>query len=130
MPIPHFNTAEFFINDNDNDYREYIRILDGINDDIHNIINNLQNFITNNNNDFIIYETENLQLCHNYLFNLIDDVIMNTSINDNDTDELLEYIAELYGKCEEYLECELQSKTHSVVYKNRDFRPSVKNPGF
>lgn len=80
----------------------------------YNIINNLQNFITNNNKDFIIYETENLQLCHNYLFNLIDDVIMNTSINDNDTDELLEYIAELYGKCEEYLEGELQSKTHSL----------------
>ena len=91
MPIPHFNTAEFFINDNDNDYREYIRILDELNDEWKRMVNN----------GLLIEDAQRYQNILSDLYDTIDD---NNSINDNNKDELLEYITELHFECEYALE--------------------------
>lgn len=105
MPIPHFNTSEFFDNDTDENvpiiydrYREYRNDLIDINNTINFIISNIQFFITNN--EEITDEISNLENVYQQLFKLIDDVIIDSSITENDQDDLLEYIADLCGMCE------------------------------
>ena len=119
MPIPHFNTSEFFdniknvINDIDDElydenvpiiydrYREYRNDLIDINNVINIINRNIQFFIAHN--EEITDEISNLENVYQQLFKLIDDVIIDTSITENDQDDLLEYIAELNFECEESL---------------------------
>ena len=91
MPNPNLNTAVFFINDNDNVYREYIRILDELNDEWKRMVNN----------GLLIEDAQRYQNILSDLYDTIDD---NNSINDNDKDELLEYITELHFECEESLQ--------------------------
>ena len=141
MPIPHFNTTEFFINENeliiDNNenepiiyegtdgsrdsvlgplgpattsfyeaYTEYKRILDELNIIINNKCAEWKSMVINhyNNDDIMSIIIEDAQRYQNILSVFYDIINSNNSIDTNDKDELLEYIAELNFECEESLQ--------------------------
>lgn len=118
MPIPHFNTTEFFINENEliisnnenepiiyEAYTEYKRILDELNIIINNKCAEWKSMVINhyNNDDIMSIIIEDAQRYQNILSAFYDIIDSNNSIDTNDKDELLEYIAELIEECEESL---------------------------
>ena len=131
MPIPHFNTSEFFIDENEpiDDYNEAILDETQTEEPINNEDNNSQiehynnliiqlndiierkynewKFTVNNyhrNDDIMNDLIEEVQSIQNLLSALFDLIEYDYSINSVDKDDLLTSIAELNGRCEEALE--------------------------
>ena len=129
MPIPHFNTSEFFIDEHIDDDDDNEAILD-VNDDetqtednnsqieeytnliiqFSNIIERKCNewkFTVNNyyrNDDIMDDLIEEVQSFQNLLSSLFDLIDNDRSINADDKDDLFTSIAELNGRCEDALE--------------------------
>ena len=133
MPIPHFNTSEFFIDENEpiDDYNEAILDETQTEEPINNEDNNSRieqytNFIIQcsntierkydewkfivinyyRNDDIMDDLIEEVQSFQNLLSRIFDIVENDRFINTDDKDELLTSIAELNGRCEEALEGE------------------------
>ena len=129
MPIPHFNTSEFFIDEHIDDDDDNEAILDDNDDETQTEDNNSQieeytnliiqfsniierkynewKFTVNNyyrNDDIMDDLIEEVQSFQNLLSRFFDIVENDRSINTDDKDELLTSIAELNGRCEEALE--------------------------
>ncbi len=128
MPIPHFNTSEFFIDEHIDDDDDNEAILDDNDDETQTEDDNSQieeytnliiqfydtierrydvwKCIVNNyrNDDVMDDLIEEVQAFQNRLSRFSDIVENNRSINADDKDELLTSIAELNGRCEEALE--------------------------
>ena len=130
MPIPHFNTSEFFIDEHIDDDDDNEAILDDNDDDetqteddnlqieeYTNLINQFYDtierkydewkFTVNNyyrNDDIMDDLIEEVHSFQNLLSRFFDIVENDRSINTDDKDELLTSIAELNDRCEEALE--------------------------
>ena len=86
-------------------YTEYKRILDELNIIINNKCAEWKSMVINhyNNDDIMSIIIEDAQRYQNILSAFYDIINSNNSIDTNDKDELLEYIAELNFECEESL---------------------------
>lgn len=129
MPIPHFNTSEFFIDEHIDDDDDNEAILDDNDDETQTEDNNSQieeytnliiqfsniierkcnewKFTVNNyyrNDDIMDDLIEEVQSFQNLLSSLFDLIDNDRSINADDKDDLFTSIAELNGRCEDALE--------------------------